>query len=226
MGLTLSDGDLQRIRRYVLRLEPEPPLLRRIREQSKRHRERHGPDCTVYPSSPITGRFLQACMHLVGARRVLEIGCGLGYSAAWMATALSPSGRVETVESVPEHAVLAQENFRSLGVSRRVLIRVGDAAVVLRTLRGAYDLIFDDATHSEPPRWLGEVVRLLRVGGLAVFANTFPVQSYILGQGDWPKRTLVGSHRYLQAVFAERRLFAFLEPVTWRLFAVRLPSAG
>lgn len=223
MSLTLSDGELKRIRRYVLRLEPEPPRLRAIREQSERHRQRHGRDCTVYPSSPITGRFLQACIHLLGAKHVLEVGCGLGYSAGWMAQAVPPGGRVETVENVPEHAALAQSNFRALDL-RHIRIHVGDAQTVLRGLRGSYDLIFDDATHSEPPRWLTHVARLLRPGGLAVFANTFPVQSYILGQTDWPRRTLVGSHRYLQAVFAERRLFAFVQPLTWTLLAVRLPS--
>lgn len=223
MALALSDADLQRIRRYILRLQREPPRLRAIREQSERHRQKHGRDCTVYPSSPTTGRFLQACIHLLGVKRVLEIGCGLGYSAAWMAQALPPAGRVDTVENVPEHAALAQRNFRSLGLSH-VRIQLGDAEAVLHKLRGPYDLIFDDATHSEPPRWLGDVVRLLRPGGLAVFANTFPVQSYILGQADWPRRTLVGSHRYVQAVFAERRLFAFVQPITWTLLAVRLPS--
>lgn len=225
MGLTLSDRDLKRIRRYVLRLEPEPPRLRAMREQSERHRQGHGRDCTVYPSSPITGRFLQACIHLLRAKHVLEVGCGLGYSAAWMAQAVPPGGRVETVENDPEHAALAQSNFRALGL-RHIRTHLGNAQTVLHTLRGPYDLIFDDATHSEPPRWLGDVVRLLRPGGLAVFANTFPVQSYILGQRDWPKHTLVGSHRYVQTVFAQRRLFAFVEPITWRLLAVRLPSRG
>lgn len=225
MGLALSDGDLKRIHKYVLRLEPEPPPLRGIREQSERHRQKHGRDCTVYPSSPITGRFLQACLHLLRARYVLEVGCGLGYSAAWMAQAIPPGGRVETVENDPEHAALAQSNFRALGL-RHIRIHPGNAQTVLRELRGSYDLIFDDATHSEPPRWLAHVARLLRPGGLAVFANTFPVQSYILGQRDWPKHTLVGSHRYVQAVFAQRRLFAFVEPITWRLLAVRLPSRG
>ena len=56
-------------------------------------------------------------MRAVGARKVVEVGTLAGYSALWMAKALSGSGRLVTLEVNPEHAALARGGYRSLDVS-------------------------------------------------------------------------------------------------------------
>ena len=54
-----------------------------VRRESVRHREVHG--CTVYPTG--SGPLLGVLAAATAARRVLELGTGLGYSAFWLASA-------------------------------------------------------------------------------------------------------------------------------------------
>jgi len=39
---------------------------------------------------PEVGRFLSQLVHLMGARRIFELGSGFGYSALWFGRALPP----------------------------------------------------------------------------------------------------------------------------------------
>ena len=51
-------------------------------------------DCDVYPSSPGLGPLWPFLAATLGARRFLEVGCGLGYTAALMDEAAGPDGHV------------------------------------------------------------------------------------------------------------------------------------
>ena len=75
--------------------------FRPVFDASERHRLEHGLECTVYATGggPVLGTLAAA----TGAKRILELGCGLGYSALWLAFG-SPDGRVETIECDPAHA--------------------------------------------------------------------------------------------------------------------------
>ena len=75
-----------------------------IYERSVAHRKHHGESqCDVYPSTAIHSLWpLLAAM--VGAERYLEVGCGLGYTAALMAEAGGKSARVDTIEKSAIHA--------------------------------------------------------------------------------------------------------------------------
>jgi predicted O-methyltransferase YrrM len=46
---------------------------------------------------------LGTIVRTTGARRVLEIGGGLGYSALWLADAVGLGGQVETIDRFAEH---------------------------------------------------------------------------------------------------------------------------
>ena len=64
---------------------------------------------------PETGRLLQALVMALGARRVLEIGTSIGYSATWMARALPADGMLITFEKDQAVAADAKEDeFRHM----------------------------------------------------------------------------------------------------------------
>ena len=69
----------------------------------------------------VAGRLLQA-LELAGSERVLEIGAGSGFVTACLATA---AAQVESIEIIPELAMLSRENLASLGV-RNATITTGD----------------------------------------------------------------------------------------------------
>ena len=135
-----------------------------VRRESVRHREVHG--CTVYPTG--SGPLLGVLAAATAARRVLELGTGLGYSAFWLASA---GAHVDTIEEDAEHARLARELFAREDAN--VTVHVGAGRDVLPSLDSGYDLVFNDGEPVEFEEDLDAFERLLRPGGLLVSANLF-----------------------------------------------------
>ena len=196
-------------------LGPDPYL--HIRQASFEHREAHGEDCDVHPSNPLSMRLLYALVRGCRAERILEIGCGLGYSAAWLAEAVGPHGKVETIERDPLHVDLAQEVLKEAGLGDRIQILRGEAIEVLRELKAGYRLIYDDAWFMTEPKYLERMVEILHPGGLLVMANWFPLADAIVGGGDidwaqsfgadWAESiqayaSKLASHRHLRMAFS------------------------
>ena len=174
-----------------------------IYDASEEHRARHGPDCTVYPSG--SGPILGTLAAETGAKRILEVGCGLGYSALWLAFGSSPDGLIETIEQDRSHAVFARRHFEQEGCGERITIHNGRGADVLTRLTDPYDLIFCDGDIDEYLVDLDHFLRLLRPGGLLITANLF------LGQHDpdIPGLDQVAAYR-LRILDDERLLTTFL----------------
>lgn len=162
----------------------------RVRAESEEHRERHG--CTVYPTS--NGPLLGVLAAAIAARRVLELGTGLGYSALWLADA---GARVDTIEHDREHAQLARANTAEAGAD--VTVHVGLGRGLLPTLEPGYDLVFNDGEPVEFEVDLDEFERLLRPGGLLVSANLF------LGQYSDDVEGLEHAAAYRLRLLDERR---------------------
>src|SRR3989304_5043411 len=82
-------------------------LHRGLYDASNAHRKTHGKDCDVYPSRRSQAPLWPLLAALTGARRFLEIGCGLGYTAAVMASAGGGRGPVGPDRTNPAPAGLA-----------------------------------------------------------------------------------------------------------------------
>ena len=118
--------------------------------------------CTAWPSPPYRAPVWQIIAERIGAKRFLEVGTGLGYTAALMADAGGPDSRVDTIEIDPVHADLAEAELSKRGVSDRVRILRGDATEILQTLDEPYDAVFSDGGQSDISH---ELRRLTRPGG-------------------------------------------------------------
>jgi predicted O-methyltransferase YrrM len=136
-----------------------------VRAATLRHREKHG--CTAWPYD--NGPLLAALAGAVDARRILELGCALGYTALSFAHG-APKAKIDTVERDPEHIQLAQKNFAAAGVARRITVHRGEFSQVVPTLKGPYDVAFFDGGTPLPA--LHERLRkLLRPRGILITAN-------------------------------------------------------
>lgn len=162
------------VREWIEQQTRKADRFRHVAEASDQHRAHHG--CTVYPSSD--GSLLGVLAAASRAGRVLEVGCGLGYSALWLAYGAGAGGSVETIERDRDHAELARRHFAAEGMGECIKVHIGRAAAILPTLRDAYDLIYFDGEPAESLADLEHFVRLLRPGGLLISANLF------LGQYD------------------------------------------
>ncbi|HIV25515.1 MAG TPA: O-methyltransferase [Candidatus Scatomonas pullistercoris] len=121
--------------------------------------------------------FLKVFLMIQQPRKILEVGTAIGFSAVFMAEYGPPDGQITTIESYEKRIPLARENFRKSGYGDRITLLPGDAADILKTLKGPYDLIFMDAAKGQYIRFLPEVLRLLRPGAVLLSDN-------VLQEGD------------------------------------------
>jgi predicted O-methyltransferase YrrM len=142
---------------------PDPFV--KIRNATNTHRSRHG--CGAYPYD--NGPLLAALAGAVSARRILELGTALGYTALSFASG-APDATVDTIERDPEHVQLARDNIAAAVMDHRITVHEGDFATVLPTLDPGYDVAFFDG--NTPVSALHKLLRgLLRTGGMLVTAN-------------------------------------------------------
>lgn len=125
------------------------------------------------------GKLLHVLVRAAGARRVLEVGTLLGYSAIWMARALRPGGRLVTLELDPDRAAQARAAIARAGLDAVIEVRQGLALELLpplvEELRAGdppFDLAFIDAAKREYPQYLDHALELVRPGGLILADNT------------------------------------------------------
>ncbi len=124
---------------------------------------------------PSEGRFLHLLVKLVGARRVVEVGTLVGYSAIHIARALAPDGKLWSIELSDQHASIARANLAAAGVADRVEVVVGAAREVLPTLtaHGPFDAVFIDADKESYDAYGRWAIDHLRPGGLVIGDNAF-----------------------------------------------------
>jgi predicted O-methyltransferase YrrM len=129
------------------------------------HRAQHG--CSAYPYD--NGPLLAALAAAADARRILELGTALGYTALSFASG-APDATVDTIERDPEHVRLARENIAAAAMDHRITVHEGDFATILPTLDPGYDVAFFDG--QAPSAALHKALRgLLRKGGTLITAN-------------------------------------------------------
>lgn len=120
-----------------------------------------------------TGAALRMLAAAAKARHVIELGTGAGVSTLWLLRGMRPDGVLTTVDAETEHQRLAKATLADAGVpSGRARLIAGRALEVLPRLSdAAYDLVFCDAHRAENLDYLEASLRLLRPGGLVVFAS-------------------------------------------------------
>ncbi len=124
---------------------------------------------------PIVRKSTQSLLKFLLAAKqpanILEVGTAVGFSALLMSE-YGPQGcRITTIEKYGKRIAEARENFRRAGREDRVTLLEGDAADVLKSLAGTYDLIFMDAAKGQYLSFLEDCLRLLAPGGLLVSDN-------------------------------------------------------
>ena len=179
------------------------------------HRREHnggaddGP-CTAWPSPPCRAPVWGVVAQKIGAKRFLEAGTAMGYTAALMADAGGPGSRVDTIESDDDHADMAEAELERRGLLDRVHILRGDSAEVLPTLTEPYDVVFGDGGNRE--EIADELSRLTRPGGVPPevkrrlqepLVRTLGAPRESLGRGDIPEADILSNAReeYRSAVW-------------------------
>ena len=167
--------DLNRLGIYLESLETDDPQwIRKI--------EQYGREFQIPLVRRETAALLLFMLQTIKARRVLEIGTAIGYSAVLMANGCGSLEEITTIEIRPEHAELARRAFSEAErQGMRCVFRLleGDASVLLNEQEGPYDLVFLDAAKGQYACWLPEIKRLLASGGI-LFADNVLQEGTVL----------------------------------------------
>jgi caffeoyl-CoA O-methyltransferase len=158
----IVDPDVDRYARGLLDRHDEGVLLEMEREAEER-------------GFPIVGRQVGVALELlaraVGARRVVELGSGFGYSAYWHARAVSSEGELHLTDGDPENERKALDYLGRAGLASPVRFHVGEAVETLLGLGGDFDVVYCDIDkQGYPAAWEAARDRI-RVGGLYVCDN-------------------------------------------------------
>lgn len=99
---------------------------------------------------------------------ILEIGTAIAFSSIFMSKYIDPNGSITTIERFDVMKEQAIKNIEKFGLEKIINIINGDAAEILPTLKGPYDVIFLDAAKAQYNIFLPECIRLLPIGGILI----------------------------------------------------------
>jgi caffeoyl-CoA O-methyltransferase len=120
---------------------------------------------------PLVGRTLALLARSIGARRVVELGSGFGYSALWFARGLPEDGELILTDGSAQQSAQAREFLRRGGVRCRVRCEVGDALEILDRLPSEFDVVFNDIEKEKYPAVFPRALPRVRVGGYFLSDN-------------------------------------------------------
>ena len=165
--LPINHELLSYIERVTLR---EPELLHRLREETSSH-----PHAAMQISA-LQGQFMALLIHLLSARKTLEIGVFTGYSSLAVALALPEDGRIIACDISEEWTSIGRRYWREAGVERKIDLRLGPALKTLDDLiaqgqGGRFDFAFIDADKGNYANYYERALVLIRPGGLIAVDN-------------------------------------------------------
>jgi caffeoyl-CoA O-methyltransferase len=165
--LAIGDDLWEYMRSVTLR---EPAILQRLREETARLPTS---SCQI---SAEQGQLMALLMHLMGARRTIEVGVYTGYSALVVAQALPADGRIIACDISEEWTSVARRYWREAGLEQKIDLRLAPALATLDGLIASgqanqFDFVFIDADKPNYGNYYERALVLLRPGGLVGVDN-------------------------------------------------------
>ena len=116
-------------------------------------------------------QLLRFLITLTKPEKILEVGTAVGFSALLMSEYAPEGCHITTIEKYEKRIPLARENFKRAGKEQSITLIEGDASDILKTLEGAYDIIFMDAAKGQYIFFLPDIIRLMAPGALLISDN-------------------------------------------------------
>ncbi len=162
----------EQVHEYMLGVSlREPELLKRLREETAKLED------GGMQMSPEQGQFMRLLIHLIGAKRTLEVGVFTGYSSLSVALALPDDGQIIACDVSEEYTSIARRYWQAAGMEHKIQLNIGPAVVTLDKLIKAgeinqFDFAFIDADKKNYARYYEQCLQLVRRGGLIGIDNT------------------------------------------------------
>lgn len=145
---------------------------------------------------PDAARFVSIAAMSKGAKTMVEVGTGTGYSTLWLAyAAAATGGKVISCEIDPAKAEQARANLERAGVAQFVEIVVGDARDTLRRRTEPVDLLFINADFGQYETYFDVVYKQMSLGSTIIAADVVEFDNEL---SDYT--TYVQNHPNLESV--------------------------
>lgn len=158
---------------YLLHLLPQKdPQLRAIENYARQRHFQIGKRTIPFPIvGPLVGRLLIQLTTMIGAKRVLELGSGFGYSGYYFAKALGRKGELILTDYSKENLEKAKEFLRRVPNRPKLQFHCGDALALIKKFSGKFDIAFIDVDKQLYAEAFQKSAPLIRKGGLLIADN-------------------------------------------------------
>ncbi|MBM3226650.1 MAG: methyltransferase domain-containing protein, partial [Candidatus Tectomicrobia bacterium] len=121
-------------------------------------------------------------LHLPDASRGLDVGCGVGWYALWLAAAIGPQGHVVGIDPSGERVEAAKRLAQTPGQHATLEFRQGDGNAIEAPTH-SFDWVWcgDVLHHIDTPQVaLQEFIRVVRPGGTIIIKESQVLQALFL----------------------------------------------
>lgn len=144
---------------------------------------------------PIIRKEAQALLRfllcLLKPERILEVGCAVGFSAAFMSEYMPENCTITTIEKVEMRIKEAKKNLSRIPGADKVTLLCGDAMDILKELSEqgeSYPFIFMDAAKGQYMNFLPYLMKLLPAGGILITDNVLQEGTIVESKYTIPRR--------------------------------------
>jgi predicted O-methyltransferase YrrM len=118
------------------------------------------------------GELLRQIALASNARVIIEVGTSYGFSGLfWGAALMQTGGLLHTIDCNMAKVESSKKTFADAGLGAHIVNLCGDAAAILQTLKGPFDLAFIDADKPSTRNYFDLIWPKLRVGGSIITDN-------------------------------------------------------
>ncbi|XP_030529919.1 probable caffeoyl-CoA O-methyltransferase At4g26220 [Rhodamnia argentea] len=150
----------------------EPVPLKELREASASHPR------YWMGTAPDAGQLMAMLLKLINAKRTIEIGVFTGYSLLLTALTIPEDGKIIAIDVDREAYEMGFPVIKKAGVENKVDFINSEALRALDDLmenpdnEGSFDFAFVDADKVSYLNYHERLMKLVKVGGLAIYDNT------------------------------------------------------
>ena len=164
------------------------------------------------------GRVLSMLSKLVQPRLALEIGTFTGYATLCLAEGVVDGGVLHTIDINEEQEERVQSYFDESPYASQIKYHIGDAAEVIPTIEGTFDLLFIDADKKRNLIYFNMLVDRVRPGGLILVDNVLWKGKVFDEKPDKQTQQVIELN---QTLAGDKRVEKLILPIRDGLFVLR-----
>ncbi|MCT1530620.1 O-methyltransferase [Sphingobacterium daejeonense] len=193
--------------------DQENPLLKKV------NRETYLKETMPHMlSGHYQGRVLAMLSKMVHPRLALEIGTFTGYATLCLAEGLEDNGALHTIDINEEQQERVQSYFDESPYASQIKYHIGDAAEVISTIEGEFDLVFIDADKKRNLYYFNTLIDRVRPGGLILIDNVLWKGKVFNENPDKQTQQIIELN---QTLAEDKRVEKLILPIRDGLFVLR-----